>query len=117
MYNKNLSAAAPNLSTNDCLRLGSTFHGLHTIAPQIAPVVSLGIERLETNTLVLQCLQTLTGAKFVVTATPGTTDLDVFLQSVYELYADFVLKVNEHYIFFTVLKFIMLTNNEYVLLF
>ena len=117
VYNKNLSAAAPNLSTNDCLRLGSTFHGLHTIAPQIAPVVSLGIERLETNTLVLQCLQTLTGAKFVVTATPGTTDLDVFLQSVYELYADFVLKVNEHYIFFTVLKFIMLTNNEYVLLF
>lgn len=93
VYNKNLSLAAPNLSTNDCLRLGSTFHGLHAIAPQIAPVVTSGIERLETNTLVLQCLQTLTGAKFVVTATPGTTDLDALLQNIYELYADYVLKV------------------------
>eukprot|EP00601_Ochromonadales_sp_CCMP2298_P017037 CAMPEP_0173239902 /NCGR_PEP_ID=MMETSP1142-20121109/13470_1 /TAXON_ID=483371 /ORGANISM="non described non described, Strain CCMP2298" /LENGTH=126 /DNA_ID=CAMNT_0014170967 /DNA_START=122 /DNA_END=499 /DNA_ORIENTATION=+ len=92
VYNKNLSTAAPTLTTNDCLRLGSTFHGLHTIAPQIAPVVSSGIEYLETDSFVLQCLQTLTGTKFVITATPGTADLGVLLQGIYEIYADYVLK-------------------------
>jgi hypothetical protein len=55
VYNKNLSHLAPNLTTNDCLRLGSTFHGLHAIATQIAPVTSAGIEKLETDTFILQC--------------------------------------------------------------
>lgn len=53
----------------------------------------MGIERLETDTLVLQCFQTLTGVKFVITATPGTTDLSAVLQSIYEIYSDYVLKV------------------------
>lgn len=93
VYSKSLSSAAPALSTNDSLRLGSTFHGLHAITTQIAPVVSGGIERLETETFVLQCFQTLTGVKFVVTAAPGTPDLDGLLRGVYEVYADYVLKV------------------------
>jgi hypothetical protein len=38
--------------------------------------------------------QTLTGIKFVVTATPGTIELDLLLQAVYELYADYVLKAS-----------------------
>mmetsp|Transcript_26580 Transcript_26580/g.26828 ORF Transcript_26580/g.26828 Transcript_26580/m.26828 type:complete len:142 (+) Transcript_26580:17-442(+) len=92
VYNKNLSPNAPNLSTNDWLRMGSTFHGLHAIASQVAPVVSNGIEKLETDTLKLQCFQSLTGVKFVITATPGTQELDILLQGVYELYADYVLK-------------------------
>ncbi len=94
MYSKALSSSAPSLSANDSLRLGSTFHGLHAIATQIAPVVSAGIERLETDTFVLQCLQTLTGAKFVVTASPSTGELEQLLQGIYELYSDYVLKVN-----------------------
>ena len=53
----------------------------------------MGIEKLETDTLVLQCFQTLTGTKFVITATPGTTEMDTLLQSIYEIYADYVLKV------------------------
>ena len=93
IYNRNLSSAAPNLTTNDSLRLGSTFHGLHAIATQIAPVLSVGIEKLETDTFKLQCFQSLTGVKFVVTALPGTTEVDVFLQSCYEIYSDYVLKV------------------------
>ena len=93
IYNRNLSAAAPNLTTNDSLRLGSTFHGLHAIATQIAPVLSVGIEKLETDTFKLQCFQSLTGVKFVVTALPGTNDVDQFLQSCYEIYSDYVLKV------------------------
>ncbi len=94
VYNKNLSPQAPNLTTNDCLRLGSTFHGLHAITTQIAPVISQGIEKLETDTFTLQCLQTLTGVKFIVTATPGTSDVDNLLQGTYELYSDYVLKVH-----------------------
>lgn len=93
VFNKNLSSMAPSISTNDSLRLGSTFHGLSTILPQIAPVVSSGIEQLETDTFILQCLQTLTGTKFVITATPGTSDLDAVLQAIYEIYSDYVLKV------------------------
>eukprot|EP01039_Chlorochromonas_danica_P004207 gene4206-4621_t len=92
VYSKALSSLAPNLSSNDCLRLGSTFHGLHAITTQIAPVVSSGIERLETDSFVLQCLQTLTGTKFVVTASPMTPDLEGLLQGIYELYTDYVLK-------------------------
>jgi hypothetical protein len=93
IFSKSLSPQSPNLTTNDCLILGSTFHGLHSIATQIAPVISAGIERLETDTFVLQCLQTLTGIKFVITASPGTTELDLLLQGIYEIYSDYVLKV------------------------
>lgn len=92
VFNKNLSSSAPSLSTNDFLRLGSTFHGLHAIAAQVAPVASGGIESLETDTFTLFCFQTLTGVKFVVTASPGTPDLDSFLRGIYDLYADYVLK-------------------------
>lgn len=93
IYNRSLSLQAPNLTTNDCLILGSTFHGLHSIAQQIAPIISSGIERLETDTFILQCLQTLTGTKFVITASPGTQEIDALLQGIYELYTDYVLKV------------------------
>jgi hypothetical protein len=92
IYNQDLSPSAPRLASNDWLRLGSTFHSLHAIAAQVAPVVSLGIEKLETDTLKLQCFQTRTGMKFVLTAEAGTPDLDAVLHGIYELYADYVLK-------------------------
>ena len=82
IYNQDLSAAAPHLTSNDWLRFGSTFHGLHAIAGQIAPVVSGGIEKLETGTFKLQCFQTRTGTKFVVTAEAGTPDVDAVLAKV-----------------------------------
>ena len=92
VFNKNLSSISPSLSINDVLRLGSTFHGLHAIATQIAPIVSAGIEKLQTDTFKLQCFQSLTGVKFVITATPDSTDLEPLLKSIYEIYADYVLK-------------------------
>ena len=63
IYNQDLSPSAPRLTSNDWLRLGSTFHSLHAIAAQVAPIVSGGIEKLETDTLKLQCFQTRTGLK------------------------------------------------------
>ncbi|KAJ1456909.1 Sybindin-like protein [Pelagophyceae sp. CCMP2097] len=92
IYNQNLSPTAPTLQSNDWLRLGSTFHSLHAIAAQIAPVLSAGIEKLETDTFKLQCFQTLTGMKFVLTAVAGTPALDVALKQIYEIFSDYVLK-------------------------
>ncbi|CAI5742257.1 unnamed protein product [Hyaloperonospora brassicae] len=92
IYQQDLSPAAPKLSSNDHLRLGSTFHSMHAIAALAAPTGSGGIDSLETGTFRLQCLQTPTGIKFFLTAALGTPDLDVTLRTVYELYVDYVLK-------------------------
>jgi len=61
IYNKNLDTSSSNLTSNDWLRLGSTFHGLHAIATQIAPTKSNGIEKLETDIFSLMCFQSQTG--------------------------------------------------------
>ncbi|KAE9362484.1 hypothetical protein PF008_g29 [Phytophthora fragariae] len=92
IYQQDLSPAAPKLSSNDHLRLGSTFHSMHAITALAAPTASGGIDSLETGSFRLQCLQTPTGIKFFITAALGTPDLDVALQTVYELYVDYVLK-------------------------
>ncbi|CEG49549.1 trafficking protein particle complex subunit partial [Plasmopara halstedii] len=92
VYQQDLSPAAPKLSSNDHLRLASTFHSMHAIAALAAPTHSGGIDSLETSTFRLHCLQTPTGIKFFITAALGTADLDVALQTVYELYVDYVLK-------------------------
>ncbi|TDH73338.1 uncharacterized protein CCR75_007909 [Bremia lactucae] len=68
VYQQDLSPLAPKLSSNDHLRLGSTFHSMHAIAALAAPTNSGGIDSLETSTFRLQCLQTLTGIKFFITA-------------------------------------------------
>mmetsp|Transcript_19006 Transcript_19006/g.25047 ORF Transcript_19006/g.25047 Transcript_19006/m.25047 type:complete len:149 (+) Transcript_19006:60-506(+) len=94
IYKQDLSTLAPKVTTNDWLRLGSTFHSLYAIAAQVAPLSSSGIQKLETETFKLHCFQSRTGIKFVVTAeasTPGT-DLETLLSTVYELFADYVLK-------------------------
>ena len=51
-----------------------------------------GIEQIDAGGLILRCFQTRTGVKFVVTAEPGTPDLDFFLREIYVLYADCALK-------------------------
>mmetsp|Transcript_10232 Transcript_10232/g.20047 ORF Transcript_10232/g.20047 Transcript_10232/m.20047 type:complete len:134 (-) Transcript_10232:206-607(-) len=92
VFHKSFSATS-RLGGNDTLRLASTFHSLYAIAAQISPVPgSSGIEVLQADSFCLHCFQTLTGIKFFVTADPGAKDLETFLRSVYELYADYVLK-------------------------
>ena len=94
VFNKKLSALAPNKSVNDMMVIGSTFHSLFEIVKQIAPVQSGGMERIETSSFKLNSFQTLTGVKFVFTATPDmkAEDLDALCQVVYELYSDYVMK-------------------------
>ena len=77
---------------DETLRLGSAFHGLHAITTQIAPLISGGIEKLETEKYQLNCFQSLTGFKFILTSFLGTADVDTVLHVIYELFADYVLK-------------------------
>lgn len=99
-------ARAPTIGTNDWLRIGSTFHSLHAIATEANPVrvSSLsssntnssgsddGINMIEASGLLLCCLQTRTGVKFVITAEPGTRNSKQVLRELYVLYAECALK-------------------------
>mmetsp|Transcript_7716 Transcript_7716/g.13987 ORF Transcript_7716/g.13987 Transcript_7716/m.13987 type:complete len:152 (+) Transcript_7716:179-634(+) len=97
-----LGPNAPRIGTNEWLRIGSTFHSLHAIAAEAGPTklpgnknssgADDGIEQIEGGGLVLKCLQTRTGIKFVLTAEPGTPDLDTVLREIYVLYSDCALK-------------------------
>ena len=102
IHHRSLGPKAPKIGTNDWLRIGSTFHSLHAIAAEAGPVrlpgnkspsgADDGIEFIDAGGMVLCCLQTRTGVKFVVTAEPGTPDLELILNEIYVLYADCALK-------------------------
>ena len=84
------------VSSNDSLRLASTFHGLHAISCEISPVPSSsGILEIETDSFRLRCLQAPTGLKFYVVAHPHNVEsraLEALLGEIYSLFCDFVLK-------------------------
>jgi len=70
IHHRSLSEKAPQIGTNEWLRIGSTFHSLHAIAAEASPVrgkIDDGIELIESEGLVLCCFQTRTGIKFVLT--------------------------------------------------
>ncbi len=60
-------------------------------------MASSGIDTLEISGMTLRCLQSQTGVKFVLTAVADTpaAQMTSALQTVYELYTDYVLKVRE----------------------
>ena len=114
---KNLSKDAPTFTSNEWLRIGGTFHGLYAISQQVlaldifsfffcpsctlrfaawqaSPVRSSGLQTFETDTLKLECFQTLTGFKFILTGDKRVTDLSRVLAQLYEAFADFVMKVS-----------------------
>ena len=103
VYNRNLDDRLKKLSSNEYLRVGSTFHSLHALARQAAPVESGGILSLEASTFSLRCLSTLTGMKFMIFAAPGAPALHDVLRHIYVLYADYVLK-NPFYEFGLLIK-------------
>ncbi len=94
MFNKALgSNAGQSHSINDMLRIASTFHSIHEISKQMAPVRGCtGIQRIETSSFALYSLCSLTGVKFVITSTPDTQGVEKIAASIYEMYADYVLK-------------------------
>ena len=91
IYSKALSPG-DKLSGNEYLMLASTFHSLHAISKQLAPVPSGGMQVVEAPAFSLHCLESPTGIKFFVTARPRTPDVPAFLKKVYAFYSDYVLK-------------------------
>lgn len=92
IYSKDFADAA-RVDLNDTLRLASIWHSLHAIAAQLSPVPGCtGIELLEAETFDLHCFQSLTGTKFLLVVEPQTPYVSAFLQRVYELYSDYVLR-------------------------
>ncbi|CAJ1410559.1 unnamed protein product [Effrenium voratum] len=88
-----------HLSSNDKIRLSSTFHGISAIAAQISPKRSggsfsslQGIRTLDADTFRLQCFHTATGVKIFCVLLPPYVDADLLLRQVYAHYSDFVLK-------------------------
>lgn len=102
IFHRPLGPKAPQIGTNEWLRIGSTFHSLHAICAEASPLklpgnknasgADDGIEEIQGGGLLLKCLQTRTGIKFVLTAEPGTSDLEAVLREIYVLYADCALK-------------------------
>lgn len=104
IHHRALSPKAPQIGTNEWLRIGSTFHSLHAIATEASPIklpgnknagADDGIEEIQAQGMTLKCLQTRTGIKFVITAeasTIATVDLGQVLREIYVLYADCALK-------------------------
>ena len=94
IYQKDLSEAMPRLDGNDYIRCGSTFHTLSSIADQIAPISSTGIEAIQTDTFALRCFHSLTGLKIFVLAEKDARDADLveILSAIYKHYSDYVMK-------------------------
>jgi len=95
IHHRPLSSRAPQIGANEGLRIGSTFHSLHAIAAEASPVGDTGIREIRAGGLVLECLQTVTGIKFVITAEPSSadgSDLAQVLRDIYILYTECVLK-------------------------
>jgi hypothetical protein len=69
IHHRALGPLAPEIGTNDWLRIGSTFHSLHAIAGEASPLKKHGdgIEVIEAEGMILCCHQTRTGVKFVIT--------------------------------------------------
>ncbi|UVC50161.1 hypothetical protein MACK_004031 [Theileria orientalis] len=97
------------LSSNDIIRLASTFHGLSTISVKLCspklndnnPIFPQpkGITNIDSDSYRLQCLETLTGLCIFMVCDfngPSKAHLNVMLSYIYELYSDYVQKCPFH---------------------
>lgn len=92
IYQKSFSERT-TVDLNDRLRIASIWHSVCAIATQISPMMECaGIDLLEADTFDLHCFQTTTGTKFCLVVEPRTQNIPTFLNKLYELYSDFVLK-------------------------
>ena len=102
IHHRALSPKAPQIGTNEWLRIGSTFHSLHAIATEASPLklpgnknagADDGIEEIQADGMALKCFQTRTGIKFVITAEREELGLlEGMLREIYILYTDCALK-------------------------
>lgn len=92
-YPINLKFARPKLTTNEKIFQASMFYPLYALACQLSPEQrSSGIELLEADNFRMNCLQTLTGVKFMLISDHKQGSVDGVLHRVYEIYTDYALK-------------------------
>ncbi|CAG0913546.1 unnamed protein product [Notodromas monacha] len=92
-YPLTIKFAKTPVSTNEKIFLASMFYSLYAIACQLSPEQkSSGIKTLECDTFLLQCLQTVTGVKFVVVSDTKQNGGESLLRRMHELYSDFAMK-------------------------
>ena len=84
----------PKLKPNDWIRVSGIFHGMSTVIKQLSPFSQRndGIVSMEDDTFQLHCYHSLTGLKFIVSASPQTQHLPRLLKDIYGLYCDYVMK-------------------------
>jgi hypothetical protein len=93
VFYQQYSGQAPSPDSNAVLVLGSTLHSLHAISVAVSPTPkSSGFTEIECTTWKLNCLQTITGLKFIVFTDNGHQKAFELLNQIYALYADYVLK-------------------------
>ena len=83
----------PTLTANEYLIAAGTFHGIHAIGAKLNPVpgvVSSGVEVIEAETFKMHCLQTPTGTKLILIASPSHPAPAAVLARLYEAYADYL---------------------------
>jgi hypothetical protein len=83
----------PQIDSDAPMVIGSTLHSLHAITVAISPIPkSSGFTELECTTWKLNCLQTITGLKFMVFSEGNHPKIKQLLDDIYSAYADYVLK-------------------------
>lgn len=93
VYQRNLSDALPQLSSNEYLVLAGTLHGIHAITTRLSPTgPSSGVQVIEAETFKMNIFLTITGTKFVLITSLSDPSADATLQKVYEAYSDAVMK-------------------------
>eukprot|EP00924_Labyrinthula_sp_SR-Ha-C_P016707 maker-scaffold_6-snap-gene-12.7-mRNA-1 protein AED:0.03 eAED:0.03 QI:17/1/1/1/0/0/2/48/135 len=93
IFSKTFSNAI-HLTSNEFLRIGSTFHSLYEISQQLFPNNKAGIEHIQTNTVSICSFKSLTGLLIFLSASKNYSQsvLSRFIQRVYLTFSDYVLK-------------------------
>lgn len=83
---------------NDFLKDGSKFYIISQLAQKLSPVKgSSGIQSVEFDNYIVECLSTQTGLQFLCVADQNCVNLRGILSQIYQLYVDYVTK-NPFYI-------------------
>eukprot|EP00475_Leptophrys_vorax_P043944 TRINITY_DN8626_c0_g2_i1.p2 TRINITY_DN8626_c0_g2~~TRINITY_DN8626_c0_g2_i1.p2 ORF type:complete len:152 (+),score=36.96 TRINITY_DN8626_c0_g2_i1:42-497(+) len=124
VFQQQFEQSQGRLENNEALRMASTFHALFSMSQQICPVTLPkpqtagvaptpgGIKVLSIGEYNLHCFITLTGVKFLVSASKDVLPADVEggLKEIYRLYVDYVLK-NPSYVLDNVIQCEKFSNN------
>ena len=103
IYDRSLHPSL-NLSQNETINMASVFYSMHAISAQLTPpgyehtsdlkLENHGIEVLESGSMKLLCLQTLTKIKFIFVTDVATSNqsIKIKFEELYNIYTDLISK-------------------------